>query len=34
VIAAAHIEAEAKKLGGVDRFFIGSFPARALGKGR
>jgi NitT/TauT family transport system substrate-binding protein len=32
VIAAAHMEAEAKKLGGADKFFIGSFSVKALGK--
>ena len=31
-INAAHIEGEAKKLGGADKFFIGSFSAKALGR--
>jgi hypothetical protein len=31
-IAAAHIEADAKRIGGADKFFIGSFSTRALGK--
>lgn len=34
VIAAARIEAEAKKLGGAEKFFIGTFAARALAQGR
>jgi NitT/TauT family transport system substrate-binding protein len=34
VISAAHIEAEAKKLGGADKIFIGSFSAKALGKSK
>jgi hypothetical protein len=34
VISAAHIEAEAKKLGGADKIFIGSFSAKALGRGK
>lgn len=32
VIAAARSEAEAKKVGGAEKFFIGSFSAKALGK--
>lgn len=34
VIGAARIEAEAKKLGGGEKFFIGSFAAKAPGQGR
>ncbi len=34
VIGAARIEAEAKKLGGAEKFFIGSFSAKALGKSK
>jgi NitT/TauT family transport system substrate-binding protein len=34
VIAAARLEAEAKKLGGAEKFFIGTFAAKALGKSR
>jgi len=34
VIGAARIEAEAKKLGGAEKFFIGSFAAKALGQSR
>jgi NitT/TauT family transport system substrate-binding protein len=34
VIAAARLEAEAKKLGGAEKFFIGAFAAKALGQGR
>jgi NitT/TauT family transport system substrate-binding protein len=33
-INAARAEAEAKKLGGAEKFFVGSFSARALGKTR
>jgi len=34
VIAAARLEAEAKKLGGAEKFFIGTFAAKALGQSR
>jgi NitT/TauT family transport system substrate-binding protein len=34
LIAAARIEAEAKKFGGADKFFIGAPAARALGQSR
>lgn len=34
VIAAARIEAEAKKLGGAEKFFIGNLAARALAQSR
>ena len=34
VITAARLEAEAKKLGGADKFFIASFSAKALGRSR
>ena len=34
VIAAARLEAEAKKLGGAEKFFIGAFAAKALGQSR
>ena len=34
VIAAARLEADAKKLGGAERFFIGTFAAKALGQSR
>jgi NitT/TauT family transport system substrate-binding protein len=34
LIAAARIEAEAKKLGGADKFFIGTLAAKALGQSR
>ena len=34
VISAARLEAEAKKLGGADKFFIGSFSAKALGRSK
>jgi ABC-type nitrate/sulfonate/bicarbonate transport system substrate-binding protein len=33
-IAAARLEAEAKKLGGAEKFFIGTFAAKALGQAR
>jgi len=33
-IAAARLEAEAKKLGGADKFFIGTLAAKALGQSR
>jgi NitT/TauT family transport system substrate-binding protein len=34
VIAAARLEAEAKKLGGAEKFFIGAFATKALGQSR
>jgi NitT/TauT family transport system substrate-binding protein len=34
VIAAARLETEAKKLGGADKFFIGTLAAKALGQSR
>ena len=34
VIAAARLDAEAKKLGGAEKFFIGAFAAKALGQSR
>jgi NitT/TauT family transport system substrate-binding protein len=34
VIAAARVEAEAKKIGGAEKFFIGTFAAKAVGQGR
>ena len=34
VIAAARLEADAKKLGGAERFFSGTFAAKALGQSR
>ena len=34
VIAAARMEAEAKKLGGAEKFFIGTLAAKALGQNR
>ncbi len=34
VIAAARMEAEAKKLGGAEKFFIGTFAAKVLGQSR
>ena len=34
VIAAARLETEAKKLGGAEKFFIGTFAAKALGQSR
>lgn len=34
VIAAARLETEAKKLGGAEKFFVGTFAAKALGQSR
>jgi ABC-type nitrate/sulfonate/bicarbonate transport system substrate-binding protein len=34
VIVAARLETEAKKLGGAEKFFIGTFAAKALGQSR
>jgi hypothetical protein len=34
VIAAARIEAEAKKFGGAEKFFAGGILGKALGQGR
>jgi len=34
VIAAARLEAEAKKLGGAEKFFLGDFASKALGQSR
>ncbi len=34
VIAAARLETEARKLGGAEKFFVGTFAAKALGQSR
>jgi NitT/TauT family transport system substrate-binding protein len=34
IVAAARLEADARKIGGAEKFFIGTFAAKALGQGR